>query len=132
MSFNRTVVPFTFILRPSAVLAKSGVVNERQLPAAKICCSGSEASLIQAATGFGEISRNSNRSAVIFFCGGVYEECEEWLRFHSAGGDRRNPDAARLWACSGLHSDRDRNGSKRRCHTGRDSDGLAYGIRQQI
>src|SRR2546422_215155 len=65
MSFNRTVVPFTFILRPSAVLAKSGVVNERQLPAAKICCSGSEASLIQAATGFGEISRNSNRSAVI-------------------------------------------------------------------
>src|SRR5213594_2481897 len=65
MSFNRTVVPFTFILRPSAVLAKSGVVNERQLPTAEICCSASGASLIHSATGFGEISRNSNRSAVI-------------------------------------------------------------------
>src|SRR5438128_5754833 len=67
-----------------------------------------------------------------FFYGGVYEEFEEWLRFHSAGGDRRNPDAARLWACSGLHSERDRNGSKRRCHTGRDGYGHAYGIGQQI
>src|SRR5437773_479449 len=53
MSFNRTVVRLTFILTPSpALLAKSGVVNGRQLPAAKIRCSASGASRIHAARGF--------------------------------------------------------------------------------
>src|SRR5437867_7154790 len=94
--------------------------------------SASGASLIRSATGFWRNQPQLESICRHFPMEVFYEECEEWLRFHSAGGDRRNPDAARLWACSGLHSERDRNGSKRRCHTGRDGYGHAYGIGQQI
>src|SRR2546428_7364401 len=94
--------------------------------------SASGASLIHSATGFGEISRKPKSICRHFPMEVFYEECEEWLRFHSADGDRRNPDAARFWARSGIHSERNCNGSYWRCHTGRDGYGHAYGIRQQI
>src|SRR5437899_71412 len=133
MSFNGTIVRLRFILTPSAaVLAQSGVVNDDSLRRQKFaaqCVGGISNSL---GDGFWRNQPQLESICRHFPKEVFYEECEEWLRFHSAGGDRRNPDAARLWACSGLHSERDRNGSKRRCHTGRDSDGLAYGIRQQI
>src|SRR5437667_12342081 len=96
MSFNATFVRLTFSLTPSAaVLAKSGVVDGRQLPAAKIRCSAFGGITHPRGDGFGEISRNPNQGEE------SYGESER-KRFHRAGNNARGFRSDRIGGWLGV------------------------------